>query len=183
MAGLHARDLVRIPSLVSFCRAPLAAAFPFVFRDGFRAIALMVAAGLSDVLDGWVARNLGQETPTGAVLDGVMDKVFALTVLVTLVVGRVLSPFEAAVLSLREIIEALIVAAALVLRPQSTGAHRPSNALGKVTTVLQFATVVLVLLERGPRLLGVYVTGACGALAAASYGQREFRGEAPPGAR
>jgi cardiolipin synthase (CMP-forming) len=159
----------------------LAAAFPFVFRDAVRAIAVMAAAGLSDVLDGWVARNLQQETPTGAVLDGVMDKLFALTVLVTLVLGHLLSPFEATVLSLREVIEALILVAALVLRPHSTGAHRPSNALGKLTTVFQFATVVLVLLERGPRLLGVYVTGACGALAAAAYGRREFQRSSPSG--
>lgn len=135
----------------------------------------MALAGLSDVLDGWVARSLHQETPTGAVLDGAMDKIFALSVLVTLVVGRLLSPLEATVLSLREVIEAVILAAALVVRPRSTELLRSSSGLGKITTVLQFATVVLVLLGRGPRLLGVYATGTCGALAAVAYGWREFR--------
>jgi len=143
----------------------------------------MFAAGLSDVLDGWAARNLRQETPTGAVLDGAMDKLFALTVLVTLVVGRLLSPFEATVLSLREVIEVMILAAALVLRPRSAELLRSSSTLGKVTTVLQFATLILVLLGRGPRLFGVYATGACGALTAVAYGRREFQGDPPRGAR
>ena len=155
----------------------MAAVFPFVFRDAARAIALMAAAGLSDLLDGWVARNLGQETPTGAVLDGAMDKLFAVTVLVTLVVGRSLTPFDAVVLSLREVIEAVIVVIALIFQPRPTDAFRASNTLGKMTTVLQFATLVLVLLGRGPRRLGVYVTGACGALTAAAYAWREFHGE------
>lgn len=177
MAGLRARDFVRVPGLVSLCRAPLAAAFPFVFRDAAAAISLMVVAGLTDLLDGWIARNFHQETPTGAVLDGAMDKIFAISVLVTLVVGRLLSPVDALVLSSREVIEALVLVAALVLRPRPTDAHRPSNALGKLTSVLQFATVMLVILRRGPRLIGVCATGACGALAALTYGWREFRGE------
>lgn len=177
MAGFRARDFVRVPGLVSLCRAPLAAAFPFVFRDSAAAIALMATAGLSDLLDGWIARNFHQETPAGAALDGAMDKVFALTVLVTLVVGRLLSPVDALVLSLREVIEALILVAVLVLRPRPPEAHRPSNALGKMTSVFQFAAVMLVILRRGPRLAGVYATGACGALAAFAYGWREFHGE------
>jgi cardiolipin synthase (CMP-forming) len=179
VAGLRARDFVRVPGLVSLCRAPLAAAFPFVFRDAVAAIALMAAAGLTDLLDGWIARNFHQETPTGAVLDGAMDKVFALSVLITLVLGRLLSPVDALVLSLREVIEALILVAALALRPRPTDAHRPSNALGKMTSVFQFATVMLVILKRGPRLAGVYATGACGAVTALAYGWREFQGEQP----
>lgn len=172
--GLVARDAIRVPGLLSLCRAPLAAAFPLVFRSPVHAIAVLAAAGLSDVLDGWYARRFHQETTTGAALDGVMDKLFALSVLATLVLGRTLSLFEALVLSTREIGEALLLGAALIFRPRAADAGRSANRLGKLATVLQFASVIVVILDRGPRSLCVYATGTCGAVAAMAYGLREF---------
>jgi cardiolipin synthase len=178
--GLRARDAIRVPGLLSLCRAPLAAAFPLVFRSPVHAIAVLAAAGLSDILDGWYARRFHQETPTGAALDGVMDKLFALSVLATLVLSRTLSLFEAFILSAREIGEALLLGVALLVRPRRADSARSANGLGKLATVLQFTSIIVVILDRGPRSLCVYATGTCGALAAIAYGLREFdRGTTP----
>jgi cardiolipin synthase len=161
---------------LSLCRAPLAAAFPLLFRSAAYAMALLIAAGISDVLDGWVARHLRQQTVTGAALDGLMDKLFAFSVLATLVISRALSLRDAFVLSTREVGEGLLLVVALVVRPRARDAPRPANMLGKLATVVQFATVVVVILGRGPRTLCVGLTGALGALAAIAYGRREFGG-------
>jgi cardiolipin synthase len=172
--GYSARDVVRVPGLLSLVRLPLAVVFPFVFRSSVDAIGVLVLAGLSDMLDGWAARRLHQQTVTGAVLDGFMDKVLALVVLMTLVLGNELSVAEAAVLSSREIGESLIVLFALALRPKRAGAPHPANGIGKLATVLQFAAVVVVLLGRGPRMILVLATGVTGAAAAIAYGIREL---------
>jgi phosphatidylglycerophosphate synthase len=173
--GYSARDIVRVPGLLSLARLPLAVAFPFVFRSPSYAIAILALAALSDVLDGWYARAFRQQTPTGAVLDGFMDKVLALVVLLTLVIGRELSVVDALVLSTREVGEALLVALALTFVPRRAFvAPHPANALGKVATVLQFVTVVLVILGTGPRVLFVLATGISGAAAAVAYGVREL---------
>ena len=168
------RDVVRVPGLLSLFRLPLAIVFPFVFRNSAQAIGLLGLAALSDMLDGWAARRLHQQTATGAVLDGFMDKVLALVVLMTLVLGRELSAGEAAVLSSREIGESLLVLFALALRPKRAGARHPANAAGKLATVLQFAAVVVVLSGRGPRVFLVLATGVTGVVAAVAYGIREL---------
>jgi phosphatidylglycerophosphate synthase len=173
--GYSARDVVRVPGLLSLARLPLAVAFPFVYRNSTHAIAILALAALSDVLDGWYARVFHQQTFTGAVLDGFMDKVLAVAVLLTLVLGGELSAVEAVVLSTREVGEVLLVAVALAVLPRRAAAAHPANAIGKLATVLQFVTVVLVLLRRGPRRLFVLATGISGAAAAVAYGIRELQ--------
>jgi phosphatidylglycerophosphate synthase len=173
-AAYSVRDVVRIPGLLSLLRVPLAVAFPFVFRNSGHAIGVLVLAGLTDMADGWAARRFHQQTVTGAVLDGFMDKVLALVVLGTLVLGNELSVAEAALLSSREIGESLIILFALALRPKRAGAAHPANAIGKLATVLQFAAVVVVLVGRGPRMVLVLATGITGAAAAIAYGIREL---------
>jgi phosphatidylglycerophosphate synthase len=167
-------DIVRPPGLLSLSRLPLAVAFvPAADRPPW-AIATLAAAGISDVLDGWVARRLHQETADGAVLDGVMDKVFAVTVLVTLIARGAFSPEEVLALGAREIGEAPLVVRAL-LRGDRQAGQDGANAFGKVTTVLQFTSAVLVLLNARPRGAFIAATGVCGALAAISYWRRELR--------
>ena len=69
-------SLLTVPNLLSLARFPLALAFLLV--DGASArLALVVAASLTDFLDGWLARR-GQTTQLGALLDPVADKTFVL---------------------------------------------------------------------------------------------------------
>src|SRR5690348_12505297 len=108
--GLYrARDLVRVPGLLSLSRVPLALAFPFALERAPLALAILAAAALSDVLDGWYARRFGQVTPTGAAVDPVTDKLFVLTVAVALVVGDRLSITDVLIMSTREIAELPLV--------------------------------------------------------------------------
>jgi phosphatidylglycerophosphate synthase len=170
----RARDAFRIPGLLSLCRLPLALAFPFVHRSVALAVLLLAVAGLTDLLDGWYARRFHQETAMGAVLDGIMDKAFVLSVLATLVGAGMLSLAELAVLSAREIGEAVLVLASLVLRPRPIPSDRAANFLGKTATVLQFLAIIAVLTGSGARTPCIYVAGACGVVAVLVYAAREF---------
>jgi hypothetical protein len=62
---------------------------------------------------------------------------------------------------------------AFVRRDRSRGAQRDASSLGKVATMLQLATVILVILRVGPRAAGVWATGVCGVMAALGYWRRE----------
>lgn len=171
----RARDLVRVPGLLSLSRIPLAAAFPFALGRPLAALAVLAAAGLSDVLDGWYARRFGQVTATGTALDPVTDKLFVTTVAVSLVVGGYFSIADVVLLSTREIGELPLVAW-LALSHRARGrrvGHPSANVPGKLATALQFGTATAALF-RMPHLEWL-VDGAAlvGLLAAASYWARE----------
>ena len=137
------RDLVRVPGLLSLSRVPLAVAFPFVVGRPEIAFGVLVIAGLSDVLDGWYARRFGQVTATGSALDPITDKLFVLTVAVTLVVARLLSWVDVLLLSTRELGELpLVLWLALSAEARRVRvAHPEANAAGKMATAIQFASV------------------------------------------
>jgi CDP-diacylglycerol--glycerol-3-phosphate 3-phosphatidyltransferase/cardiolipin synthase len=170
----RARDVLRVPGLLSLCRLPLAAAFPVAALRPAWALGVLGAAAMTDVLDGWYARHFHQATRTGALLDGVMDKVFIASVLATLVVLGRMTPPELVILGTREIGELCLIAAALVGRPRPLGSTREAGALGKLATVLQFATIALFVVAAPYRLVALAATGACGAVAAAVYWRREW---------
>ena len=91
MRTYRKHDLVALPNILSAARVPLALALPFATEKA-SAVAIIGAAGVTDMLDGFAARKLGQTTPLGAAIDGFADKAFSVTVLGTFVARSVLSP-------------------------------------------------------------------------------------------
>jgi len=171
------RDVLRAPGLLSLSRVPLAFAFPFVFDETAWALAVLVVAGVSDVLDGAVARRFGQVTPTGAALDPITDKLFVLTVAVTLVRSGHFTLLSVLLLSTRELLELpLVVWFAASPSARRARAGKPSaNAFGKLATALQFAAVVSTLLRWSVADLCIGATAVVGVLAALSYWLRALR--------
>lgn len=174
---LRFRDLLLAPALLSWLRVPLAACFPLVLQRPATAVAVLFAAGLSDVLDGWVARRYGLVTPAGTVLDPVTDKLFVLVVAGALLVDGRLSPAMILLLGTREFGELPLVAW-YGLRSKARLAREATpaaNFSGKLVTCLQFGTVTWALL-RLPRLeLWVFAAAGAGALAAIGYWTRAIR--------
>lgn len=171
----HARELLRLPNLLSAARIPLALAFPFV-RGRLGSLAILAAAGVTDVLDGYFARRMGQASPLGAMVDGVADKVFSTSVVGTLLRRGMLSPISAALLASRELGELPLAARALARREAHLVRHdRKANVLGKLATTLELGTLVAALLGARHRRGLVVATAGLGALAAFSYWRREVR--------
>jgi cardiolipin synthase (CMP-forming) len=77
------RDIVLLPNLVSLGRIVLICIAAVIFLVGHPLAALLVGvpAGLSDYLDGWLARRRGETTELGALLDGLADILFTLVCL------------------------------------------------------------------------------------------------------
>lgn len=158
-----ARGLVfNLANAVTFARlcAVPAIVWLVLHDDDAAAFWLFLAAGLSDALDGWLARRSGP-TPVGAMLDPAADKLLLVALYVTLAAERVLPDWLAILVVFRDI---LIVGGLAVLR--LTGqvvAIRPSR-LSKANTALQIVGVGAALAEAasgwpGPAVLTALVWG------------------------
>lgn len=176
VAEYRLNDLILLPNLVSGVRLPLAVAFPLASGNVGLSLGVLALAGLSDVVDGWAARKLGKATPVGALVDGVTDKVFAASVLGTLVATGGLSPLEALLLATRELAELPLALRVLTSkRARLTEIDRRANWLGKIATLLEFTTVLAVIVRAPGKSALLGATAVCGALAAAAYWRREIR--------
>jgi cardiolipin synthase (CMP-forming) len=111
------------------------------------ALALFVAAGLSDAVDGLLARLLRMRSLIGSYLDPIADKLLLVSAFVVLAVpepGAVRIPLWLTVMALSR--DLLIVLVALVLYLGAETRLFPPSIWGKVTTFVEVLTVGLVLL-------------------------------------
>lgn len=133
-----------VPSLLSLSR--LLFAVGFVAADGVVARAGLIGiAGVTDLLDGFLARRWNVATRRGALLDPLGDHVFVFVVTVTLVAGGTLSVPAAIVLVARDIATAVGFLVALAV-PRLRHAEFKARWPGKLVTAFQFATLLAVLL-------------------------------------
>jgi cardiolipin synthase len=113
-----------------------------IWRDGqgisLWTLALMLAAGLTDLLDGWVARRLGQVSRWGRILDPVADKLFVGAVCVGLVLWRGFPLWLLALQAVRDV--AILAAGVLLLRRHDVVV--PASALGKAATWAMALTIL-----------------------------------------
>lgn len=138
-------------------------------------MAVLGAAALTDVLDGWFARRWHAVSHVGAVLDGVADKIFAAEVVSALVHSRRLAPELVTPLFVREAGEA-ILAVAFLAHPALARAwllHMNAGRAGKATTVLQVCSCLAAQSgwRRASRVLA-WATGIMGATSVVSYLRR-----------
>lgn len=81
-------DLVTIPNLLTYLRFVLVIPFVYYFLNKNYIVAAVCIglSGLSDCLDGFLARRLNQVTSLGKILDPIADKVTLVSVAVCMVV-------------------------------------------------------------------------------------------------
>lgn len=104
---------------------------------------LVFAAGLTDGIDGLLARKLGQQSTLGRYLDPIADKLLLNSCLLALTaVGQI--PLWLAIMVLSR--DVIILMTSLVLILAGRGVNPPSLA-GKATTVAMIVTVLLTLLQ------------------------------------
>jgi cardiolipin synthase len=109
------------------------------------ALGTFILAGLTDTLDGYIARSRGTKTRLGAFLDPLADKLLLTAAFVTLTykLPRILPFWLTATVLSRDLL--LVLGALLVML--TGGQVRPApTMLGKVSTAFQMVTVGVVLL-------------------------------------
>jgi cardiolipin synthase (CMP-forming) len=116
-----------------------------VYKQRGPALAVFLAAAVTDLLDGYVARHRGSQSRLGAFLDPMADKLLLMSSFVTLTWLKVLPFWIAAVVISRDLI--LVIGALAIHMAGGRITPRPTRA-GKLATFFQVLTVLLGLVER-----------------------------------
>jgi len=104
------------------------------------ALAVLIAAALSDVLDGTIARVFQQETPLGMALDPIADKILMTTAYLVLAFRGILPWWLTILVISRDV--GILATALLISLVSGYRPFRPS-VLGKASTAVQVATVFI----------------------------------------
>lgn len=134
--GLSQRTLT-IPNLISFARLAGVPVFlwlvlgPRSAAGDWWALALLAAAGVSDWLDGKIARALHQQSRLGELLDPAADRLYIVSTVIALAIRGIIPWWLVIVLAAREITLGVVL---LVLRRHGYGPLHVSF-VGKAATL------------------------------------------------
>ena len=152
------------------------------------ALLLLVAACVTDVLDGWLARRYGWQTELGALLDPAADKILMGTTFMVLAWAGHVAVWLALLVVGRDL---LIAGGALVYRALHGPFRHAATRLGKASTFVQMLLVVAVVaglglpapLERWTAMVAAMLTALVVFVALCSgidyvwsWGRRAWRG-------
>jgi len=135
---------MNIPNLITLLRIILVPVIVILLIQGFflKALIVFVVAGLSDALDGFLARVLHQQTVLGAYLDPIADKALLASSFVTLSILHIIPSWLAVIVISRDFIILLGIS---VLSIMSISVEIRPTFISKITTALQLITVLLAL--------------------------------------
>ena len=137
----------QLPNLLSALRLALA---PYLFvllwrRDYLPALAICIVAGVTDGLDGLLARKLGAHSRFGAYLDPIADKILLSGAFLTLALDGAIEIWLAVLVLGRDAL-ILLFAAGAFLFTKSTRDFPPSF-WGKASTAAQIVFILALILH------------------------------------
>jgi phosphatidylglycerophosphate synthase len=178
---MRRRTSLTLLNALSLSRLPLAAVF-VVMEEPLVRVGLVVAAALTDFLDGWIARHKHLESYWGALIDPLADRGFVMVALLTFVLEGQLTPVEFGVLVVRDVATALGFVVARIV-PRFRPVKFQARMLGKVVTTLQLGALLAVLVV--PVLVRplVIAVGLTALAAVVDYTAAVWRARARPGPR
>lgn len=138
---------MNIPNILTLIRIVLVPIFVILLMQGsfLAALAVFVIAGVTDGLDGFLARILRQQTVLGSYLDPLADKALIISSFVILATLEIIPSWLAVVVISRDCI---ILFGVSVLFLMSVPFEIRPTYVSKATTVLQLLTVFLVLVSK-----------------------------------
>lgn len=156
--------IATVPNFISLLRL---ACLPFIIlflirQNDILALAFIVGAGLSDAVDGLLARLLRQESNLGRILDPVVDKVSVATTVILLALNYGLPVWLATVIIVRDAL--ILVGSLLVINLRAE--IGVSNFWGKAAGVCFFLLMIGYVLRLHP--IHKYLIGAAAGFVALS---------------
>lgn len=145
VAGLGLFTLPNVITLGRLCAVPAAVWLMLQHRLDL-AFLVFVGAGISDAVDGWLARVLRARSLLGSILDPIADKTLLVSVYVTLAAIGVLPDWLAILVVFRDL---LIVGGVLLLVLLGEPPTIRPLMVSKINTVLQIGLAALALFLAG----------------------------------
>lgn len=151
-------DVLTLPNVITLARLCIVPAVVWlVLRERFAAAFwLFACAGLSDAVDGWLARRRGPSA-LGTVLDPVADKALLVSLYVALAAVRVLPDWLAILVVFRDLV---IVGGVLALSFLGHAVTIRPLLISKLNTALQILLVMVALLQTAFGPTGGYAVAA-----------------------
>jgi cardiolipin synthase len=135
-----------IPNLLTIIRILLTPFFVILLlKDMFGlALTIFTIAGISDALDGFIARYYNQRTTLGAYLDPIADKILLSSAFIGLAVLKIIPSWLAVIVISRDVL--IFIGIAVLTLTEKRYKVRPS-IISKCTTATQIITVFVTLLH------------------------------------
>ena len=136
---------MNIPNILSIFRLLVTVFFVMAINQGRLkfALCLFVLQGVSDLLDGFLARIMNKRTPLGAFLDPIADKAMLVSSYVVLYFHDIIPFWVTMVVLSRDVI---VSVGFLILYRMFGKVKLIPSLCGKTSTVLQILTVVYLLM-------------------------------------
>jgi cardiolipin synthase len=153
---MMAQRALNLPNLITLSRLCLVPVAVWLVIDGRYGVAfwVFVIAGLSDALDGYIAKRFDRRTRLGALLDPLADKSLLVSLYVTLGYFGALPSWLVILVVFRD---AMIVAGFLLLETFTPAKEFRPLYISKINTLVQTTLIGFVLAREGlavdPRLL------------------------------
>ncbi len=146
-----------IPNLISIMRIFLSVPVVWLLLEQQFGVALVLfaVAGISDGLDGYLAKHYGWESHLGGLLDPLADKVLLISSFLSLAVIGMIPVWLVVLVILRDLV---IVTGALVYHFRVMELEAEPSMISKVNTVAQIFLVLAVVLDQGLVQLPMLVT-------------------------
>lgn len=165
-----------IPNILTVFRILLVPVFLYLFLEGryHLAAAAFLVAGLTDGIDGFIARRYDVRTELGAALDPFADKLLLVSAYIALA-ARGFVPLWLMVPVI--IKDGILLAGVAALRGAGRKVRIVPSVFGKATTVLQIATVgyaMLVAKEGAAFMTLAAVTAVVTVYTGFDYARKEF---------
>ncbi len=161
--------ILTIPNILSFFRLCLIPVIAWLYceQENFNLAGYMlILSGMTDIVDGYIARHYHMISDVGKILDPIADKLTQAVMLICLMVRYpdILWPFVLMVLK-----EAFMLISGLLVIKR-TGVVHGANWHGKAATVLLYGTMILhVFWADIPRMLSKFSIAACSCMILMSF--------------
>jgi cardiolipin synthase len=137
---------MNLPNTLTIIRVLLIPAFVILIMNHsfWWAFVIFAIAGITDGLDGLLARLTHQKTELGAYLDPIADKLLLISAYLSLAIAEVLPGWLSVIVITRDVI---ILLGLLVIILIGHSPRITPSFISKLTTLFQITTVLLALLE------------------------------------
>ena len=138
--------IITIPNLLTFCRLLLIPLFIWLYcvrREFEWSATVVVVSGLTDVLDGFIARKCHMESNLGRVLDPAADKLSQAAMCFAMVYRYPIMFWLLALFAVKE----LVMVALGYFYMRRTGVVNSARWYGKASSIVQYAVMLVLILN------------------------------------
>lgn len=140
---------MNIPNVLTILRIILVPVYLYLFYSTGEerlvyAGTAFILAGITDILDGHIARKYDQITDLGVVLDPLADKLMTFAVLISFTTAKLIPCWILLIIGLKEII---MITGGLILYLFKGNQVLPSNKFGKMAILFFYASILSVIFK------------------------------------